>query len=176
MQRVLILPVVMLIVSCSTPLPAPQIAPPERALVEITDLFQAGQQRVLESLGSDTALAEVWESRRNHVVLVLTEIQWDDGEREQAQQSGIIVAGGRLVLTAGHGFVIDDGEVLEIRVRISTGREFRMRLLAWEHDEEARPVHDWALLEPGQVLPYSEIRPKSASADREQLLLLGNLF
>lgn len=160
-------------VACVPRLPAPQIAGAERSVLEITDLFQTGHERFVEQVDRDSLLQRSWLGRREQVIMVFIDIEWEDGEREQAQQSGIILEGGQLVLTAGHGFDIEDGTILDIRVRLHTGRELPLTLQGFRYDKEQVPPADWALLKPVKALPYTGFEPSGGETDRNKLMLLG---
>lgn len=163
----------MLYMGCTPRLPAPEIASSERSVLEITDLFQTGHERFVDQTMQDSLLQRTWEGRREQVVMIFIDIEWEDGEREQAQQSGIILQDGGLVLTAGHGFVIEDGTILEIRVRLYTGKEVPLTLLGFRYDKEQVPPEDWALLRPAKRLPFESFEPAGGEADRNKMMLLG---
>jgi len=161
------------VVACSPRLPAPIEADSERNVLEITDLFQTGHARFQHALDQDSLLDRVWHGRRTQIVMVLIDIEWDDGDLEQAQQSGLIMDGGDLILTAGHGFFIDDGRILEMRAKLVTGEEVPLDLLGRQYDKDQVPPDDWALLRTNKPLPYTEFSPVKEAQERHKLMLLG---
>jgi hypothetical protein len=161
------------ITACSPSLPAPPIADSERNVLEITDLFQTGHSRFAQALTEDSLLQRTWLGRRDQVVMILIDIEWEDGDLEQAQQSGIILNGGKLILTAGHGFIIEDGTILDIRARHVNGDEVQIEILGIRYDKEQVPLEDWALLRPHKQLVYKQFVATQESTDRQKLILLG---
>ncbi len=155
------------------PSAAISVAPEVKQIVEITDLFQTGQQQLETALEQDHVLNQVLLERREQVVLVFIDIEWDDGEREQAQQSGIMVREGQLILTAGHGFAIDDGKILEVRVRDASSHESRVEIMELRYDKQKNLVDDWALLRPVRPLSYRKAESLPIVNDRNKTLLLG---
>jgi len=154
-------------------LPVPDIGTPERNVVEITDLFQSGHERFAAAVETDSLANQVWLGRREQIVMILIDIEWEDGDREQAQQSGIMMDNGNFILTAGHGFVIDDGEILDIRATLVSGEEVDLTALGFRYDKEQVPPEDWALLKPSRTLPYIEYFATKAPKDRRKMMLLG---
>ena len=105
---------VLLLAACSQKLLPVDVAPREKQLVELSDMFQTGHARFLEALEEDSLLQAVWMNRASQLVMVLIDIVMDDGEKEQVQQTGVLVGSEQLVLTAGHGFIVDEGRVVDV--------------------------------------------------------------
>lgn len=165
--------VILAITSCSTPHSSLPVAPDVKQIVDISDLFQTGHSRFQSIMDKDTSLNEIWNTRRAAVVLVFIDIEWDDGEKEQAQQSGIILDEGKLILTAGHGFVIEDGIVTEIRVRTSSNLEAIVNVASLAYDKQKSPVVDWALLRPVHAIPHDKPEPLTPPEEKDVVLVLG---
>ena len=173
MKPPILLIYVLIMCSCSPQFTAPEIGSADGSVVSITDLFQAGHERFQGYLSEDSLSQAIWMGRREQVIMVLMDIEWEDGDREQAQQSGIILQDGDLVLTAGHGFIIEDGEILEIRGRLVSGREITLNLLGFRYDPKQVPIEDWALLRPGSRLPFTPFIPLAGPVDGQKLMVLG---
>ena len=169
----LILVIVILSFTACSPYPPLAVASDEKQVVEISDLFQTGHSRFQEALDQDSTLNNAWLSLREQTVMVFIDIEYDDGEKEQAQQSGIILNGGKIVLTVGHCLVIDDGKILAIRIRTIAGTEIPVLLNSLIYDNESKPVVDWAILRPPNSFQYSEPIPLPKVDNKSQLLIMG---
>lgn len=161
-----------LVAACSAPGQSGSVSS-DLPVVEITDLFQTGFQRFNEHLQEDSVLNQVWLGRREQTVMVLIDIEWEDGDLEQAQQSGIILNQDGLILSAGHGFIIEDGTILEVRARTIHGDEVVLTPLGYRYDKAQVPVIDWALLQAEELLPYEAFKPFTAPRDRNKMMVLG---
>lgn len=175
LKRILyLLILVILLVSCSrrhSPLP---VASEEKQLVEVSDMFQTGHARFREAIERDSLMGAAWTKNSPRVVMILIDIEFEDGEKEQVQQTGILLGEEQLVLTAGHGFVIDEGKIISIRVVGGTNREVPVNLLQLRYDKTAEPVVDWAVLKPLYYMKMESapIRP-GGMEHSEQVLILG---
>lgn len=70
---------------------------------------------------------------------------WAPGHVETVHSSGVLVEGGRHVLTAGH--LLDPAGEGDLVVRLVTGRKLAARVVDWEPPEPAQSAGDWTLLE-----------------------------
>lgn len=169
-------PVFLFVIACSTQVPVKHGLPTaeERQVLELSDFFQSGHERFSQALSNDSLLSQVWYKHRDKVVLILIEIQYEDGEREQAQQSGIMIGEKRTVLTAGHGFYLNDGMIISIRLIGPGGQETPLHLLDSEYTPEADPVHDWALLQPLTALEAATfLSPMKRSRFSSRIIIMG---
>jgi len=173
MKILLYTSLLVLLTSCSGPKLSLPVDPGQKQIVDIADLFQSGHSRFQSVMDDDSTLNKVWQNRREEVVLVFIDIQWDDGEKEQAQQSGIILNDGALILTAGHGFVIEDGEITQIRIRTISSQEAVANIVSLVYDKKRSSVVDWALLKPVHALHHSKSKPLSPDSANDAVLVLG---
>ena len=164
----------LILLSCSQPQLALQVAPEDKQLVELSDMFQTGHARFQEVIHEDSLIQAVWEARTDVVVMVLIDVEFEDGDKEQIQQSGILIGEKQLVLTAGHGFVVDEGKIVAIRIVAGENREVAVSLLDIRYNKLANPVQDWAILKPLYDLRMPTLPiPPSNSTFSKQVLVLG---
>jgi hypothetical protein len=163
----------LLLTACSPGAKHIEVAPAETQVVDIVDLFQTGHHRALDHLGQDSLLNQVWQTNQHLVVMVLIDILREDDEREQVQQSGILLDGGHLVLTAGHGFEIDDGKIEAIHLQGPAGQHRDLKLLRYINHDSQFPIHDWALLETAKEFEVGAVVPSDFSLAQNPALILG---
>jgi len=166
--------ILVLLASCGTRKASQPVAPEKKQLVELSDMFQTGHARFVEAVQEDSLIKVVWRDHASKVVMVLIDIEYEDGEKEQVQQSGILVGGNQLVLTAGHGFIVDEGKVVATRIVAGKNREVAVTLAGLSYIKHAEPLKDWAILKPlydlnMEAFPLAERR----AAYSEQVLVLG---
>jgi len=107
------------------------------------------------------------------VLLILMTVAYDDGEFEQVQQSGVFVAEGHYILTAGHGFFIDDGHITSIRAQTISGHQLNLELVSLVHNAGQKQVLDWAILKPTIRFHSRGIAIASADRYKKDVLVLG---
>lgn len=164
----------MVLISCTTPQAPLAVAAPEKQVVELSDMFQTGHTRFQEVIQQDSVMEAVWMENSPRVVMLLIDIEFDDGEKEQIQQSGILVGEDQLVLTAGHGFIVDDGKIISIRVIGGTNKEVPVNLLELRYDKGSKPVVDWAILKPLYFMKMLSAPIQTGSYSySDQVLILG---
>jgi hypothetical protein len=144
-----------------------------KSLVDITDLYQAGQLQFERTIQDRPELDLVRQHALPSILFIFITIQPDEGEREQVQQSGVLVAGGRFVLTAGHGFEIDDGYVTEIQARTIFGHKLLLDLVRLSHDPGYAENADWAILKPRLPLQAASVESASGIYTEKEVLILG---
>jgi len=64
----------------------PEVFDREKMVVEISDMYQAGQNQIDTALASYPGLAEVWQKNRGQVVVIFLHVLNDDGKLERVQQ------------------------------------------------------------------------------------------
>ena len=142
-------------------------------VIGIADLYQAGQVQVTKALQTRPGLAKIQAEFKSQLVLVLISVKYDDGEFERIQQSGVFVEAGRYILTAAHGFYIEDGEILEIKVKTISGHELIVNMVNHQYTKGSHPLQDWAILQPS--IPFKTLGlPMDTSGKRaKEVLILG---
>lgn len=148
------------------------VGSPDEMVVDITDLFQTGHDRAIEFLDADSSLKTVVKLRQDQVIMVLIDVLIENDEREQVQQSGVVLGDGSLVLTAGHGFDLDRGTIESIQARGPHGEQRKLTLIRYLDADSDFPIIDWALMKlekPIQVAPLS--LPVDRSSRRPALIL-----
>ncbi|MCF7824425.1 MAG: serine protease [Candidatus Marinimicrobia bacterium] len=164
---------IVLLSSCSSPLASLPVEAKSSHLVDFTDLFQTGHTQFLATVEQDSSLNKIWGSRREEVVMVFIDIEWDDGEKEQAQQSGILLHDASLILTAGHGFVIDDGKITQVRIRTVANIERVVDVMGFAVDKKKSAPEDWAILKPIIAIEHLSPEPLSLADTGNKVLVLG---
>lgn len=166
--------IVVVLFSCSRRSSTLAVAPGEKQLVEVSDMFQTGHRRFIETIETDSLLKTAWVKNASRVVMILIDIEFEDGDKEQIQQSGIVMGEDQLILTAGHGFVVEDGKIISIRVVGGPNREVPVNLLQLRYDKRREPVVDWAILKPLYFMKI-ESAPihKQNAGHSDDVLILG---
>lgn len=143
-----------LFLSVSTTTAAPRLedAPSAAGVLTLLDYFQAGRERAERfvkgrSLETGLDLDAVLRRVRGACVRIEVRYNQQDGAYQAYTATGVLVDGGRHVLTAGH--VVPPGEVQgqEVHLTLSDGRSFAAQRLGGQYEVFATGDEDWALLE-----------------------------
>ena len=124
----------------------PQHFEQTNAVVDLTDLYTTGHDKFMAALSADSLSQGIWEHYATRTVMVLIHIQYEDGEREQAQQTGLICGSGNEVLTAGHGFQLEDGKIHKIDILFPDGQTRQASLAQLQYEKDTSPRIDQATL------------------------------
>ena len=145
--------VILLLAACGQQTLIPEVFDREKAVVEIRDMYQAGQFQIDSALSNFPELEKVILKSRDQVLVIFLTLEKDDGEFERVQQSGVFIRDGRFVLTVGHGFYMDDAVLTKVEARLVSGHELLLEPVHLYYEAEKRPAVDYAILQP--IVPYS---------------------
>jgi S1-C subfamily serine protease len=158
--------------------PLPSVAGFEHRVYTLLDYYENGRRAVdafirdREASGTTPALAET--VRRCKDYCVRLDVRFDRGSSrvESAVATGVLVQGGRRVLTAGHTFE-GAGDVTVV-VTYPDGKVRGARLAEREYDRFGTSEHDWALLDIADA-PIRAAAPLStgSAGDGETVIVLG---
>lgn len=114
-------------------------------LFTLLDYFDAGQQRALRYLGSLTpSPRETYRLRDLSAACVRVSCETDGG-KAVVFSSGVLVSGGRRVVTVAHGVGDPGDDTVALKVILTDGRSLPARLISRSRPD-ARD-QDWAVLE-----------------------------
>jgi len=118
-------------------------APVTREVVTPLDYFNDGRAHVDAFLNG--RMAETVKESKARCVRVALRSESIHGAYRSVLGSGVVLDGGRYVLTAGH--VVDGFEADEIQVTLVSGEVHFAELLDYRYDALGAPAQDWAILE-----------------------------
>ena len=130
----------------------------EGPLLTLLHLFESGRQNVeryLDAGGAEgEALRATIEQASRSVVRVHVRTRFEGSSYSSANGSGVLLAGGRFVLSAGH--VVETlrapGDA-RVSVTLVDGTELRASAPEWDYAEYGGAARDWAVLELAEPLP-----------------------
>ena len=126
----------------------PELEAPPRKLFTLVDYFESGRRAVQEFVReqkTDRKLAEVIRRTRRSCVRIEIRHHLEDDGFQSVMASGVVLEGGRLLLTAGHS--LDEGSDTEVLVTLVSGETRRARVLDQMYQVYGGASNDWALLE-----------------------------
>lgn len=162
-----------LLFACGSQVPNPKIIEDQKTLIEVSDLYQAGHLQLELALQERPGLGQILDSNLANVLLITLTIEYEDRERERVQQSGVLVANGRYILTAGHGFFVDDGHLVDLKAHTISGDELKLNVIALRYDKQVYLTEDWAILQPADQFLSSSIELNDHSYTGNEVVILG---
>lgn len=119
-------------------------------VVTLLDYFEGGQRAVdafvlLDSPGDRRRISSVLERSKRSCVRVEIRIGEEQDRYQSLNSSGVLIDGGRRVLTAGHA--MDGSSDAKVLIKLLDGRTRRARLLASEYEVYGGANRDWAVLQ-----------------------------
>jgi len=151
----------------------PEVFDQSNRVIEFIDLYQAGQLQFELGLADQPKLRQVWEEYSSEIVLVLLTIETEDGELERVQQSGIFVNSGAYILTAAHGFYLDDAHLVDLKARLVSGEEIALNVTRLNYQKEDDKDQDWAILEPVNSFETKGVNSRVQGDTGSEVLILG---
>jgi len=126
--------------------------------------FESGRRALGVFLRDRPDLTQMLRQGKRACVRMQIRLATQGGSYQEAQGSGVLIDGGRLVLTAGHGLV--GAKDREIWVTLQDGARYAARPVEWSFDRFGSANADWAVLEvqtpAGTALPAMRIgRPET---------------
>ncbi len=132
----------------SVGIPAPALEAQPRRLFTLIDYFESGR-RALDAFVSaqdrEHNLAAVIRRAKRACVRIEIRHHHKDEGYQSVNASGVVVDGGRLLLTAGHP--LEGAPDMEVLVTLASGETRRARMLDREYEVYGGASRDWALLE-----------------------------
>ena len=162
-----------LLAACNNRSPIPEVFDESVGVIEISDLYQAGQYQFEKGIAALPDLRQVWQNSRNRVLLIMMTVAYDDGEYEQVQQSGIFVDNGHFILTSGHGFFIDEGHIIDVRGQTISGHKLNLELVSLAYEKDQGQIEDWAILKPAIRFLSRGIKIAAPDSYQKDVLVLG---
>lgn len=136
---------------CSSSLDVPHQLENESNFVEIRDLYTAGHEKLQTVIDSNAAVGTMLDSQLVATLLITLTIEYEDGIKERVQQSGCFIANGAYILTAGHGFFVDDGTLISLEGHTIARQKVDLAIVALGYSKDKSSHEDWAILQ--QVNP-----------------------
>lgn len=127
-------------------------------LLTLLHLFESGRQNVaryLDAGGAEgEALRATIERASRSVVRVHVRMRFEGSSYSSENGSGVLLAGGRFVLSAGHVVeVLRAPGDARVSVTLVDGTELRASAPEWDYAEYGGAARDWAVLELSEPLP-----------------------
>ncbi|NQV14666.1 trypsin-like peptidase domain-containing protein [bacterium] len=168
-----LLPLSFLLVACGSQTLVPELFDREKAVIEIRDMYQAGQIQLDSAMVNFPSLDKVYQESSDQILVIFLEILTQDEEFERVQQSGVFIENGRFILTAGHGFDLEDATLQKVSARLVSGHELLLEVVQQYFDDKVHPSKDWAILQP--VVPYlaNGLGPASEKSASNDVLIIG---
>ncbi len=151
----------------------PEVFDQNNRVIEFIDLYQAGQLQFELGLQDQPKLRQVWLDFSSEIVLVLLTIENEEGELERVQQSGIFVNSGAYILTAAHGFYLDDAHLVALKARLVSGEEIALNVTRLNYQKEADKDQDWAILEPTNPIKTKGVNRPLENVTGKDVLVIG---
>ena len=151
----------------------PEVFDTSTRVIEFIDLYQAGQLQFVLGLKDQPELRRVWQEYSSEIVLVLLTIENEDGELERIQQSGVFVNAGAYILTAAHGFYLDDARLVDLKARRVSGEEIALLVTRLNYNLEDDKDQDWAILEALETINTTGVGRSHESDAGNEVLILG---
>jgi len=111
-------------------------------------LYSAGHEQLEYVLHTKPALGKMLDSNLAATVLITLTIEYEDGEKERVQQSGSFISGGQFILTAGHGFFVDSGKLVDLEALTISRQKLALNVVALKNTRDEYSKQDWAILQP----------------------------
>ncbi len=147
MQKLMLLGLFIL-VACS-PIPSTQDGiEEEKLLIEISDLYSAGHEQLESYLKNQPSVGRMLDSNLAATLLITLTIEYDDGEKERVQQSGSFILNGQYILTAGHGFFVESGKLIDLEAQTISRQMLDLNVVALRSTRDEFSNQDWAILQP----------------------------
>ncbi|MEE8105192.1 MAG: serine protease, partial [Planctomycetota bacterium] len=142
-------------------------------LLTLLDYFESGRRAARDYLSKQPApngatLLDVAQACALACVRVETDVATKDGATARAHGSGVIVADGRYVLTAGHAF--QEGKIA-VRVILTDGRTLKATVVADDYDQFDKTGRDWAVLKLREDRPTDLVSLKMGSAEEHAAVI-----
>ena len=164
---------IFLLTACSPRLPMPEVFDEDQVLIEFSDLYQAGQIQFKAGIEARAELHHIWKTYNTEILLIMMTIEDEDGELERVQQSGVFVANGEYILTAAHGFYLDDSRLVDLKARTYNGQELDLEIVRLYYDKEHWKVQDWAILKPVNRFVTIGVHATTKNSLGAEVLVLG---
>ena len=162
-----------ILVACST-IPSRQDGiDEEKKLIEISDLYSAGHDQLQSVLKTDPALGIMLDSNLASTLLISLTIAYEDGEKERVQQSGSFILNGAYILTAGHGFYVDSGKLIDLEAQTISRQKLALNVVALGYTKEENSNQDWAILQPVNPRRTKSLEIVSATYSGKEAYILG---
>jgi hypothetical protein len=120
----------------------------QKSLIEISDLYAAGHEQLELVLKTEPALGKMLDSNLASTLLITLTIEYEDGEKERVQQSGSFISKGDYILTAGHGFYVDSGKLIDLEAQTISRQKLALNVVALGYSKDEYSKQDWAILQP----------------------------
>jgi len=145
-------------------------------LLTLLDYFESGRRSARDYLSKQpapggTTLLHVAQACALACVRVETEIdRGRNGAKAVVHGSGVIVADGRYILTAGHAFAVE--KILAVRVILTDGRVLQATVAGKDYDQFDTTGRDWAVLKLREDRPTDLVSLKLGAA-KEHAAVIG---
>jgi S1-C subfamily serine protease len=138
--------------------------PEDTEVITPLHYFESGRRALEVFLEDRPDLTQMLRQCKRACVRMQIRLATQGASYQEAQGSGVLIDGGRLVLTAGHGLVGTKNS--EIRVTLQDGTRYAAKPVEWSFDRFGSANADWAVLEvqapAGTSLPAMRIgRPET---------------
>jgi len=170
---ILLIPSILLIISCASPFSRQDGIRESRTLIEIGDLYTAGHEEIEAAIKARPELGRMLDSNLAATLLITLVIEYEDGERERIQQSGCFIYDGRFILTAGHGFFAGSGKLVGLEALTISNQSLDLAVAALGPGEDPFSSDDWAILTQVEPRPSMGLHLAGSSFGGGQAILLG---
>ncbi|MCF7825632.1 MAG: serine protease [Candidatus Marinimicrobia bacterium] len=151
----------------------PEVFDENTVVIEFSDLYQAGQLQFEKGLQEHPQLRRIWQDYRSQLLLVMLTLEDEDGELERVQQTGVFVSDGQYILTAAHGFLLEDCQLIDLKARTVSGVELPLDVVRLYYDKEGWKVDDWAILRPSVFTTPEGVFPENKKSGGGPVLIMG---
>jgi hypothetical protein len=162
-----------ILVACTTT-PSPQDGIEDhKKLIEISDLYAAGHEQLESVLMTQPALGKMLDSNLAATLLITLIIEYEDGEKERVQQSGSFILNGEYILTAGHGFFVDSGKLIDLEAQTISRQKLDLNVVMLRKSKDYYSIQDWAILQPVNPRRTKSLEIRSAKYTGKDAYILG---
>ncbi len=145
----------------------------ENQLIGITDLYAAGHEQIELVLKKNPSLGHMLDSNLAATLLITLIIEYEDGEKERVQQSGCFIQNGKYVLTAGHGFYVGGGRLIDLQAQTISLQKLMLNVVALGYSKDGDTNQDWAILRPVKPNPTKGLDVYRSGTIGKDVYLLG---
>ena len=172
MQKLVLLGLFILVACSTTPLKQDGLDQGNK-LIEISDLYSAGHEQLQTVLMTDHALGKMLDSNLAATLLITLTIEYEDGEKERIQQSGSFILNGEYILTAGHGFYLDSGKLIDLEAQTISRQKLALNVVALKNSRDNYSKQDWAILQPVNPRRTKSLEVAPVGYSGEDAYILG---